>query len=102
MLIDVFNLWQVGDRNAVALIDPSMSDEQEKLIVETIGENGRVALMLDENGAGRSGSQDALIRLVSQVYVKQIRLGIAEDLFISIRKSLTKFPPRDRYQAHTL
>jgi len=72
---DVFNLWQAGFKNVVALMGTSMSDEQEKLIVEAVGENGKVALMFDEDDAGRSGSQDALVRLVPQVYVKQVRLG---------------------------
>ena len=52
-----------------------MSEEQEKLIVEAVGKDGKVALMFDEDDAGRSCSQDALVRLVSQVYVKQIRLS---------------------------
>jgi len=72
---DIFNLWQVGFKNVVALMGTSMSDEQEKLIVESVGKDGKIALMFDEDDAGRSGSQDALTRLVSQVYVKQIRLG---------------------------
>jgi len=71
---DVFNLWQAGFKNVVALMGTSMSEEQEKLIVEILGENGKIALMFDEDEAGRDGSQDALMRLVSQVYVKQIRL----------------------------
>jgi len=72
---DVFNLWQAGCKNVVALMGTSMSDEQEKLIVETVGEKGKVALMFDSSEAGKSGSQDALNRLVSQVYVKLIKLG---------------------------
>ena len=72
---DIFNLWQAGFKNVAALMGTSMSDEQEKLIVETVGENGRIVLMFDEDDAGRSGSKDILARLVSQVYVKQIRLG---------------------------
>lgn len=72
---DVFNLWQAGYKNVVALMGTLMSEEQEKLIVETVDENGKVALMFDEDEAGRSGSEDVLGRLVSQVYLKQIRLG---------------------------
>ena len=75
MQVDVFRLWQAGYKNVVALIGTSMSDEQEKLIVEAVGGNGKVTLMFDEDDAGRSGSQDALVRLVSQVYVKLVRLG---------------------------
>ena len=72
---DVFNLWQAGYKNVVALMGTSMSDEQEKLVVETVGEKGKVALMFDSSEAGKSGSQDALARLASQVYVKLIKLG---------------------------
>ena len=45
------------------------------MIVEAVGENGKVVLMFDEDGAGRSGSEDALVRLAPQVYVKQIKLS---------------------------
>jgi len=71
----VFNLWRAGFKNVVALMGTSMSDEQEKLIVEVIGENGKVALMFDSDEGGSSGGQDALTRLVFQVYVKLIKLG---------------------------
>jgi len=70
---DVFNLWQAGYKNAIALMGTSMSDEQEKLIVEAVGENGKVALIFDSDEAGRSGSQDALTRLVSHAYVKLVK-----------------------------
>jgi len=53
----------------------SMSDEQKRLIIEAIGENGKAALMFDSDEPGRSGSEDVLTRLVSQVYVKLIKLG---------------------------
>jgi DNA primase len=72
---DVFNLWQAGCKNVVALMGPLMSDEQERLIIEAVGEKGKVVLMFDSDEAGKSGSQDALARLVSQVYVKLIKLG---------------------------
>ncbi len=72
---DVFNLWQAGCKNVVALMGTSMSDEQERLIVEAVGEKGKVALIFDSSEAGKSGSQDALARLASQVYVKLINLG---------------------------
>ncbi len=72
---DVFNLWQAGCKNVIALMGTSMSDEQERLIVEAVGEKGKIALMFDSGEAGKCGSQDALARLVSQVYVKLIKLG---------------------------
>jgi len=72
---DVFNLWQVGYENVVALMGTSFSDEQEKLIVEAVGENGKVVLMFDSDETGRSASQDALARLGTQVDVELIQLG---------------------------
>jgi len=72
---DVFNLWQAGYKNVVALMGTSMSDEQEKLVVEAVGENGKVVLMFGEEEAGRSGSEDILGRLVCQMYVRLIKLG---------------------------
>ena len=72
---DVFNLWQSGYKNVVALMGTSMSNEQERLIVQAVGGKGKVALMFDSDEDGRSGSQDALTRLVSQVYVKLVKLG---------------------------
>ena len=72
---DVFNLWQAGCKNVVALMGTSMSDEQERLIVEAVGEKGKISLMFNSDEVGKCGSRDGLARLVSQVYVKLIKLG---------------------------
>jgi len=72
---DCIHLWQAGVRNVVALMGSSLSPEQEVLIVEAVGSNGRVALMLDEDESGWKGRKDALTRLSAQVYVKVIVLG---------------------------
>jgi DNA primase len=52
----------------------AMSEEQERLIVETTGPKGRVLLALDADEAGRKGSTDALRRLVSKVFVREVSL----------------------------
>ena len=72
---DVFNLWQAGYKNVVALMGTSMTDDQEKLIVEAIGRNGRVALMFDSDEAGAKATTEVLERLIDKVYLKIIRLG---------------------------
>lgn len=72
---DVMWLWQAGIRNAVALMGSSMSEEQERLMVEAVGPQGRVALLLDEDPAGWRCREEALARLSSHVYVKVIGLG---------------------------
>lgn len=45
------------------------------MIIEPVAEDNKVVLTFDGDKAGRSGSEDALNRLVSQVYVKLIKLG---------------------------
>jgi DNA primase len=70
----VFEFFQRGRRNVVALMGSSMSAEQERLIVETVGPKGRVLLALDNDEAGRRGSEDACNRLRSQVFVREMAL----------------------------
>jgi DNA primase len=66
----VCEFWQRGRKNTVALMGSSMSPEQERLIVQTVGQRGRVLLMLDDDEAGRKGMADAAARLAPQVYVR--------------------------------
>jgi DNA primase len=70
----VFEFWQRNRKNVVALMGSSMSTEQERLIVETVGPKGRVLLALDNDEAGRKGSEDARNRLSSQVFVREMAL----------------------------
>jgi DNA primase len=70
----VFEFFQRGRKNVVALMGSSMSQEQERLIVETVGPKGRVLLALDNDVAGRKGSEDARNRLSSQVFVREMAL----------------------------
>jgi DNA primase len=70
----VFEFFQRGRRNVVALMGSSMSAAQERLIVETVGPKGRVLLALDNDEAGRRGSEDAVNRLRSQVFVREMVL----------------------------
>jgi DNA primase len=70
----VFEFWERGRKNVVALMGSSMSAEQERLIVETVGPKGRVLLALDNDEAGRKGSEDAVNRLRSQVFVREMAL----------------------------
>jgi DNA primase len=70
----VFEFWQRGRKNVVALMGSSMSKDQERLIVQTVGPKGRVLLALDNDEAGRKGSDDAVNRLRSQVFVREMAL----------------------------
>jgi DNA primase len=72
---DAMRLHAAGFPNVVALMGSAMSEAQEELIVTTVGPDGRVTLMLDEDDAGWKGREDALSRLSNRVYVKVIGLG---------------------------
>ena len=71
----VFELYQKGRKNVVALMGCSLSEAQEQLLVETVGSRGRILLALDADDAGRKGMHDAADRLVSQVFVRTVELG---------------------------
>ena len=64
---DCFRLHQVGVRNVVALMGCQLSEEQEQLLLER---TDRVTLALDQDEAGRQGTQDILQRLVRKCYVR--------------------------------
>jgi DNA primase len=72
---DCMRLHAAGFPNVVALMGSSMSEAQEERIVETVGPEGKVTLMLDEDEAGWKGREEALSRLSTRVYVKVIGLG---------------------------
>ena len=65
----------VGKNGKVALMGSSLSPEQEALIVDAVGKSGKIALMFDEDEAGWKCREDALTRFAPQVYVKIIGLG---------------------------
>lgn len=73
---DCMDLWQRGRKNVVALMGCVMSEAQERLIVETVGPRGKVLLALDPDEAGRKGSADAVARLVSQLFVREVVLPV--------------------------
>jgi DNA primase len=72
----VFELWQKGRRNVVAVMGSSVSSEQERLIVETVGSRGRVLLAFDPDDAGRRGMTDAAARLTHYCFVRTVELKI--------------------------
>ena len=75
---DVFSLWQAGVENAVALMGSSLSTEQEALILNHLGEHGRLILMFDGDDAGRACTQEVAEKLIEKVYTKVIKLKEGE------------------------
>ncbi len=70
----VFHLWQAGILNAVALMGSSISDHQVELITKTLGPDGRVQLLTDEDDAGADCRIECFEKLSPRVWVKSIRL----------------------------
>jgi DNA primase len=72
----VFDLWQKGRLNTVSVMGSSVSVEQERLIVETVGPRGRILLAFDADDAGRRGMIDAAARLTQHCFVRVVELRI--------------------------
>jgi len=71
---DCFKIWQAGYYSVVALMGSQMSLTQEKLIVETLGKEGKLILFFDGDEAGHKCTDDVVKRLIKKVYVKVITL----------------------------
>jgi DNA primase len=70
----VFRLWQAGFPNVVALMGSYLSERQRELLVATLGPDGRVILLLDNDEAGRQCEAQCLESLAQHLYVKVVRL----------------------------
>lgn len=71
----VYHLFQAGFPNSVATFGASISDEQVAILVST----GRPLILLsDGDDAGQAGMQSAAERLVSQAFVRVVRLQPGE------------------------
>lgn len=67
---DVFKLYQEGIANVVAIMGSSMSEEQEKLILETVGEDGQVELRFDDDEAGGTCAKETFFKLGKRMWIK--------------------------------
>ena len=70
----VFEFHQHGRKNVVAIMGSAMSEVQERLIVDCVGQRGRVLLAFDDDNAGRKGAKEAAERLVSKVFVRTVAI----------------------------
>ncbi|MBA7513764.1 DNA primase [subsurface metagenome] len=77
---DVFNLWQNGFRNTVALMGSSLSKEQERLIIDYLGKNSRLTLFFDADESGKKADKEVIEKLIEKVYIKVIKLKEGIDL----------------------
>lgn len=67
---DVFELWQEGTQNVVALMGVFLSEAQEKLLLEVLGPEGKLTLRLDPDEAGREATQEITEMLITQLFIK--------------------------------
>lgn len=77
---DVFNLWQAGVKNAIALMETSLTEEQEELIVRYLDKEGRITLIFYPDEAGKKEGKEIIKRLIDKVYIRIIRLKGGVDL----------------------
>jgi DNA primase len=70
--LSVWWLYQAGIENAVALMGSKLSEEQEKLIVDTLGPKGQVILLFDADESGQAATKDCLTRLSRRLFVKTL------------------------------
>ena len=73
-VFDCLRLVQLGYPRTVALLGSSLSERQEVLIRDAVGE-GQVCLMLDADEAGRHGASDAASRLSRSCSVRTLDIG---------------------------
>jgi DNA primase len=71
---DVIRLWQHGICHAAALMGTTLSAHQEALLVDAVGPQGRITLLLDGDQSGRACTDELLERLGRRVFVKAVML----------------------------
>ncbi|MEE9165519.1 MAG: CHC2 zinc finger domain-containing protein [Nitrospinota bacterium] len=68
--LSVFWLYQNGVENVIALMGSKMSSQQERMIVITLGKQGKIILMFDGDEDGSNCSDDCLARFSPNIFVK--------------------------------
>ena len=68
--LSVFQLYQNDVENVVALMGSSMSEQQEELIVNALGLDGKVILLFDGDEDGQKCAHDCLTGLSKKLFVK--------------------------------
>ena len=71
---DVFKVWQAGFHQVVAIMGSSLSKSQRDLMEASVGANGKVNLLLDQDDAGRACLNQCLDELSPRVFVKTLGL----------------------------
>lgn len=67
---DCFSIWQAGYQNVVSLMGTYLSPRQHELLVESVGPQGKLILLFDEDEAGAACRTQCLEELSSHVLVR--------------------------------
>lgn len=71
---DCFALWQCGIAKCVALMGSSLSGEQEELLANALPDGGVIELLLDNDEAGQTATEEIAKRLLDFALVRSITL----------------------------
>lgn len=72
-LFDAIAMWQIGVKKVVAVMDETLSYDQQAQINKCFPSGSRMLLMFDEDDAGRRGRKLAMSRLCDRFYVCSFR-----------------------------
>ena len=67
---DVLGLYQEGVENVIAIMGSSLSEAQEKLMLEVVGNDGKIELCFDDDEAGIECAKETFLKLGKKVWVK--------------------------------
>jgi DNA primase len=87
---DVFKLWQSDFKNTVALMGVSMSEKQEKTLIDFLGSEGKLTVIFDPDEAGEKARKEVVEKLQSKMFIKTIKLEKGKDLDKLDRKEIKK------------
>jgi DNA primase len=72
---DCMKVWQSGHSSVVALMGSSLSEQQERLLLDRFKQ---VTLFLDGDEAGRSAADEIAARLIRQMHVRIVELPVGK------------------------
>ena len=71
---DAFRVWQAGFRQVVAIMGSALSERQRDLLAASVGPRGKIALLLDQDDAGRTCVNQCINEMSTRVFVKALGL----------------------------
>ncbi len=76
---DCLWLHQCGFPNVVALMGSYLSENQRDLLVASVGPQGKITVLMDNDEAGSIGEAQCMAELCQYVFVKVVRLPVGHN-----------------------